>query len=690
MAQQALRKGFHVDLASTLLADIQNKTSHYYHFIGKTKEWDSTVPQVGTDTDLNDDEIRSNAILLKKISHNDVSVMINRINWTSGTVYDIYDSSVDMSTKNFYVLTDDYNVYKCLNNNGAIPSTIKPSGQSYTTTVTSDGYVWKFMYAIPVYKRTKFLTPTYMPVQKALTDSFYNNGSIDNVAVDDSGSGYADTVLTTCTVTGAGAGSGCTMTIVRNPTTGTITSVNVTNGGTGYTAGIGIRINTTYGSGAILTPVITSGVVTSVTVVDGGFGYQSGDTITTFVGGAVLVPIVSNGKIVDVYIKNAGAGYASVPSLAVGVVAGQTAGTGLYTGHATALLTAVIDKGQIVRVLINDPGQNYPIGTSTMISISGDGTGAAFKPNVYEGKIISVSTENSGTGYTWIKLTLDGSGTGAVIRPVMSTSDYISNQSIVEQTAVRGAIYAIKVMNGGTHYSTNTTIAITGDGTGATAVPTIVNGVVTKVSITAPGTGYTWATAALMDPNRNIAPVDAVDGVLSPVIPPKNGHGYDAVQELNGHVFCAVSTIKNEYGIDLFKIEQEYRQYGILKNPRVITSGKIFNKDADAMVYMIKVSHLTNIVEDEILVSSGVKFRVVSFDTINLTMTLQKLSDMDFDLYQKNLTAETNSARSYSVLDVTDHPTANKYTGRLLYVSNETPLVINNTQSLTIRTLIAL
>lgn len=61
----------------------------------------------------------------------------------------------------------------------------------------------------------------------------------------------------------------------------TITSVNITNGGTGYTqATVSYLITTTTGSGFVGSPVVQAGVVTAFTIDNGGIGYTSGDTIT--------------------------------------------------------------------------------------------------------------------------------------------------------------------------------------------------------------------------------------------------------------------------------------------------------------------------------------------------------------------------------------------------------------------------
>lgn len=111
-------------------------------------------------------EVWRQAIAAKKITADDVSHVIRRIDWQSGTVYDMYsDTDEDAYSKDFYVLTNEMNVYKCLYNNDGQPSTVKPTGYSILKFTTSDNYTWKYMYSISLGDSEKFLTAKHMPVK---------------------------------------------------------------------------------------------------------------------------------------------------------------------------------------------------------------------------------------------------------------------------------------------------------------------------------------------------------------------------------------------------------------------------------------------------------------------------------------------------------------------------------------------
>ena len=71
-------------------------------------------------------------------------------------------------------------------------------------------------------------------------------------------------------------------------------------------------------------------------------------------------------------------------------------------------------------------------------------------------------------------------------------------------------IATIQVTNPGQNYTTTPIVTITGDGTGATATATIVNGSLQSVTITNRGINYTRATVTITGGNGFGATADAV------------------------------------------------------------------------------------------------------------------------------------------------------------------------------------
>ena len=100
-----------------------------------------------------------------------------------------YSGACNLKNAMFYVVTSDFNVYKCLYNNSNHTSTNMPTHTTIDPVTHVDGYIWKFMYHIQLGLRKKFLTPDYMPCYTALSSSFYSDGGIDYVEITNGGSG---------------------------------------------------------------------------------------------------------------------------------------------------------------------------------------------------------------------------------------------------------------------------------------------------------------------------------------------------------------------------------------------------------------------------------------------------------------------------------------------------------------------
>ena len=172
-------------------------STNQFIFIGKVSEWldASSVnidanPPTPTDTVENTEYNHwDDMILAKRVTSNDVSHVINRYNWTSGTVYDQFDSQdSSLYSKPFFVVTEDFNVYKCMYNNHGAQSTVMPSSINTSAGVsetTADGYKWKYMYSISAADALKFITTSFIPVKRLRTNDFTNLGANAGEIADD-------------------------------------------------------------------------------------------------------------------------------------------------------------------------------------------------------------------------------------------------------------------------------------------------------------------------------------------------------------------------------------------------------------------------------------------------------------------------------------------------------------------------
>ena len=228
-----------------------NTERSFFVFLGKPDAWDAGtgtedtgIPSSITDSEENSFSVVDDIIIAKQVFDTDASLVIPRIDWTTGTVYDIYDSSLDAfaSNKKFYVVTDDFNVYKCISNNGGTSSTVKPSATTTEEQITSDGYIWKFLYKIPE-SQFEFITSTggkfdtgFIPVEilpnevstldsrilQRNVETTAVHGEIVEVVVTNEGDAYSEAIIqppvgTTDTSDGTDAETGLEEDITQTP-----------------------------------------------------------------------------------------------------------------------------------------------------------------------------------------------------------------------------------------------------------------------------------------------------------------------------------------------------------------------------------------------------------------------------------------------------------------------------------------
>ena len=156
---------FKKKLIQKIFTDVSNDSDQFYIGIGKSEQWDS-AENVPTPKDSLRDvrQLRSGLQSLKKT--NDVTFTIPRYNWTPGTYSAFDDNFTEIPSNSYYVLTEDNQVYICLQQGKttagvAVPSSIKPQGTGLDPSTKSDGYVWRYLYSLSAGRATKFQSSNY-------------------------------------------------------------------------------------------------------------------------------------------------------------------------------------------------------------------------------------------------------------------------------------------------------------------------------------------------------------------------------------------------------------------------------------------------------------------------------------------------------------------------------------------------
>jgi len=176
-------------------------------------------------------------------------------------------------------------------------------------------------------------------------------------------------------------------------------------------------------------------------------------------------------------------------------------------------------------------------------------------------------------------------------------------------------------VSGGGTSGTISAIPIRGDGSSGVASVTVASGAITAVSITTAGTGYTFAYIRNAD---IIAATNAGGGGsganINVIIPPKGGHGKNAVEELGGFYVMLNKSLTGLEGTSDITVSNDFRRIGLLRNPTNFGTTTVASATTRRQLYAAIFSSVsgTFTADEEInQASTGAVGKVVEYDSTN-------------------------------------------------------------------------
>tara|TARA_Y100000996_G_scaffold414525_1_gene405668 strand:- start:20387 stop:22333 length:1947 start_codon:yes stop_codon:yes gene_type:complete len=408
--------------------------SFLYLFIGKARPWedthtgfsDSNIPNPDGTVQEAEYEVWRDMLAVQKVANTDISFAAKRVNWTSGTVYEMYDDKdatiVSGTGNGHYILTasgTEYNVFKCIHrDNAAHMSTVEPSKPSsataYLTQTTTDGYVWKYMYSIPSSIATKFMTTNFIPV-RTLTANQVAGGASDTILTNFGLAAYTDQKK---------------VQIYAN--TGTIDSYVVEETGVGYRSSEASGITS-----PALSSLSTNTVVVTGSNLSGSDDFYNGCAF--YVANTTKIWGVS--KIVD-YVASSKT-FVLDPAFTdtnyYGGDNGGTTGGGIDTGGTLA--SASFQIGPLVTIE-GDGGMNQ---ISTTHESRYANTAYARALTTSEGALWRVLPVSKGLGYSHANVHISSTpaGSGAKVRAVISPNGGHGSDPVSELNAYNVAVNVV-------------------------------------------------------------------------------------------------------------------------------------------------------------------------------------------------------------------------------------------------------
>ena len=483
-----------------------------------------------------------------------------------------------------------------------------------------------------------------------------------------------------------------------------------------------IKLATTYANAI-------AGTAINLTSVGAGAAHSLSNSLDLPTAVAVISP---NGVLQRINITDSGSNYISAPTVTIGtawssttaVTLGQqlSVATKLYTvtvagttgasspttttfGEAVANGTATLQWVGYSATGTASLRYGYGYSGNPVISlVTTTGTGysgvwqstksnAKLIPLLENGQLVGVQIDNPGIGYSTANITVSGDGTGCKTTPDISIGNINTLQANNELLTVPGTVNNVKVISGGYNYGV-ATVKVIGDGTGCTAVATTDGGKVTKITVTNQGTGYSYANVVISG-NGFAASARAI-------ISPSKGHGKDAFNELYTKTlmfYSNVSLDKNQG----FDVNNDYRQVGILKNPKIYNTTNRFSEPIGSGCFTISATFNTSLFYRDMeltiprTVDSNLQYKRYLIIATNTTGTSLLVTSLDGDTPQVGDTMTFSgviggvsgfTGTQFLSIAAFGSPTVDKYSGDMLFIDNKAGFTPSADETVTLRTII--
>ena len=370
----------------------------------------------------------------------------------------------------------------------------------------------------------------------------------------------------------------------------------------------------------------------------------------------------TSGTTYDYYRGDYGAQWSST---ATDIVKTVNNGTNLWA--STTLFYVLSSQNNVYKCMRNSPGAPT-VGGGSAIASTVEPTGT------------SNSELTTADGYVWKYMyTLST----AQITDFL-TADFmpVQTNSTVSAAAVNGAVRHYRIMRGGAGYTNGTyaTQTLRGDGSSATFTVIVSGGAVTSVAAVAAGQNYTFADCNI-DAISGIG-TPSTSAIVTPIIGPKGGHGYDAVSELGGFYVMTNTTISGTEGGGDFVVDQDFRRVGINLNPYNYGTTTIATASTlNALKSMTFSGTPGTFLVDENITggTSGAKGKVVSWDaTTKILKYIQTqwtgvATTGDLTAFATSEVVTSDSSATGTIASLTN-PEIEYSSGKTIYAEDRAPI----------------
>tara|TARA_B100001996_G_scaffold80373_1_gene59274 strand:- start:497 stop:2320 length:1824 start_codon:yes stop_codon:yes gene_type:complete len=329
-----------------------------------------------------------------------------------------------------------------------------------------------------------------------------------------------------------------------------------------------------------------------------------------------------------------------------------------------------IDGALDIFVISND-GANYHFENNKAIA---SGTGTTL--------VVSATSLTTANAYANSSVYFTYGGTSYVRKVASSTYNSGTSQSTLTLSATLGVTLS------GTMPTCNVGPwpRIDGDGHGQELVLTAnttggaAAGSVGGVTVVNSGNSFTTATMTVSSQPGASSPSGAI---ITPIIPPKGGHGFDAVSELGGY-FAMINTKLTQSESGAFTTSNDFRKIGLLKDPNTNGGFTRYTSDTADQAKVITYSSANEAVTGDITITQAASGATAYVVDVNTTASTMRVIDVTNGSSATNGydgkpgSFQTGSAATSGTLSFTVGAVANGAmsigSGEMLYIENRAPV----------------
>ena len=298
---------------------------------------------------------------------------------------------------------------------------------------------------------------------------------------------------------------------------------------------------------------------------------------------------------------------------------------------------------------------------------------ATFFFRTSDNRIYKILDNNGGTAYSGSEPTSESTSPfvqgGYVLKYMYTitaseqtkflTTDFmpVSTDTTVSAAATDGSIESVIVTNGSGYTDGTYYVAVNGDGTSAgTSSGAIIGFTVSSNAITdfgltsgtdtivyAAGAAYTYGTVTLTDATvySDVTLETAADsgdidngsgGAIQIVISPKNGHGYNAIDELGGH-YVMMNTLFIGAERDDLLTGNDFRNIAIVSDPTTYGTSTVASDSTIRQTYAADLTSVTGTFTADEKITQATTLavgRVVEWDSTNSILYYQQERFSDY------------------------------------------------------------